>query len=250
MHETKVLGIDVGASGIKGGIIDIHTGELLTERLRLPTPKPATPAKVAKTFVQLVKKIGYVKGPIGCGFPAIIKKGEAHSAANIHKDWVGLDVEKLLSKATGMKVSVLNDADAAGIAEMQFGVGKNETGTVLLITIGSGLGTALFRDGHLLPNSEFGHLILHGNIAERFAADSIRKKLELSWKEWGKRFNEYLVHLDRLMAPDLVILGGGVSKRFDKFEKYLTANMRIEPAELRNNAGAVGAASYAYQMNF
>ena len=194
MDHSKVLGIDVGASGIKGAIVDINSGEMLTERLRLPTPQPSTPEEMAATFRTLVR-MHYWSGPVGCGFPAIVKRGVAHSAANIDDAWVGTSVEKTFSEASGCPVHALNDADAAGLAEMQFGLGKGKDGTVLLITIGSGLGTALFSEGELVPNTEFGHIRMHGQIAEHYAANSIRKEEDLSWEEWGYRFNEYLHYL-------------------------------------------------------
>jgi polyphosphate glucokinase len=247
MEDTKVLGIDVGASGIKGAIIDIRSGELLTERVRLETPQPAIPKAMAETFRTVVRMHNW-KGTIGCGFPAIVKKGVAHSAANIHNDWIGTSIEKLFSEVSGCHVHALNDADAAGIAEMQFGLGKGKDGVVLLITIGSGLGTALFTDGRLVPNTEFGHLLLNGKVAEHYASNSVRKVENLEWDVWGHRFNEYLHHIERLLSPDYIILGGGISKRFEEYAHYLDVKTPVSPALLYNNAGAVGAAYYAYSL--
>lgn len=244
MSDHKILGIDIGASGIKGAIVNVDTGKLETERFRVPTPKPAKPRAVAKAFVEVVEHFEW-KGLIGVGFPAIISNGIATSAANVDKKWIGTDVEKLFSEATGCPVFVRNDADVAGIAEVQHGVGKGENGTVILITIGSGLGSALFTQGVLVPNSELGHLKFKGMIAEHYAADSIRKKEDLSWDDWGKRFNEYLIHLERLFTPDLVILGGGASKKFGKYKAQLKTTCRVIPAELLNHAGIIGAASLA-----
>lgn len=246
MEKPKILGVDVGASGIKGAVVNINTGEFLTERLRLETPQPATPKAMANTFAELVRLLEW-DGPIGCGFPSIVKKGVAQSAANIHKDWIGVDIEKIFSKASNNKVKVLNDADAAGIGEIMYGGVKDTAGTALLITIGSGLGSALFRDGQLIPNTEFGHIFFKGGIAEHYAANSVRKGKELDWEEWGTRLNEYLLHLDRILSPNLIILGGGVSKRFDKYAEYITVDTKVKTAKLLNNAGIAGAAYYAYQ---
>ena len=186
---NTILGIDVGASGIKGAWVDVDSGNLLSERLKLATPQPSTPAAVASTIAELIRQTGYAGELIGCGFPAIINKGVALSAANIHPDWIGTDVEKLLCEATGRKVIAMNDADAAGLSEMRFGHGRGVMGTVLLITIGSGLGSALFTDGHLVRNTEFGHLHLHGMVAEHYVSNTARKKHEMTWEEFGKRFN-------------------------------------------------------------
>ncbi|MFK7933010.1 MAG: polyphosphate--glucose phosphotransferase [Saprospiraceae bacterium] len=247
MQANQVLGIDIGGSGIKGAVVDLNTGELVTERMRLLTPQPAVPKAVAETVKELVKKIGWEGKPIGCGFPAIIQHGVAKSAANIDDAWIGTNAAQLLTKATGCPVAVLNDADAAGFAEMRFGVGMDEDGVAMLITIGTGLGSALFMDGQLVPNTEFGHLKFKGDIAENYASNRIRKEHDLSWQEWGNRFNVYLKHLERLFTPDLIILGGGVSKKHEKFSKYIDAEARVIPAKLLNNAGIVGAAMYAHE---
>jgi len=241
-----VLGIDVGGSGIKGAPVDIKKGKLLSERLRIETPQPATPKAMAKTFAELVK-IHDWKGPIGCGFPTIVRRGVALSAANIDKKWIGTNIEKLFSKASGCPVSVINDADAAGMAAVRYGAGKNVSGTVLMLTIGTGIGSALFIDGKLVPNTEFGHLFFKGMIAEHYAANSVRKAQNLSWEEWGKRFNEYLLHIDRLLSPDLVILSGGASKKFEEYRHVLTTETKIIPSAMLNEAGTVGAAVYAYE---
>lgn len=241
-----ILGIDIGGSGLKGAIVDVHSGELRSERIRLDTPKPSTPLLMADTFAELVRKLQW-KGPVGCGFPAIVRNGVAYSASNIDKGWIGQNIETIFSDASGLNVMALNDADAAGYAEMGFGKGKEHKGTVLLITIGSGIGTALFVNGRDVPNTEFGHLFMHNMVAENYVSNSARKKLDLSWEKWGKRFNEYLQHLDRLLSPDLYILGGGISKDFDSYSKYFRVAAPVEPAKLLNNAGIVGAACYAYR---
>jgi polyphosphate glucokinase len=244
MAENKILGIDVGASGIKGAIVNVKTGELVTERFRVPTPFPSKPKAVAKAIAEVTNHFEW-KDLIGVGFPSVIQNGIAKTAANIDKKWIGTDVEKLLSETTGCPVYVRNDADVAGIAELQFGAGQGKQGTVILITIGSGLGSAIFIDGILLPNSELGHLKFKGMIAEHYAADSVRKKLELSWDDWGKRFNEYLQHLDFLFSPDLILLGGGSSKKFDKYKDLIETGCLVTPAKLLNNAGIIGAACLA-----
>jgi len=246
MTNELMLGIDVGASGIKGALVNVVKGKLEGERFRVPTPKPATPVDVAKAFAEVVAHFNW-KGPVGCGFPAIIKNGVALSAANIDKSWIGTNVENLLSESCGCPVFVNNDADVAGIAEMEHGKGRDIKGTVLLITIGSGLGSALFYDGELIPNTEFGHFFLkgHDDVAERYAADSIRKKEDLSWDVWGSRFNEYLTMLERLFTPDLFILGGGSSKKFDNFSDQITIKTPVTPAKLLNNAGIIGASVLA-----
>jgi len=244
MVNEFMLGIDVGASGIKGALVNVAKGKLVGERFRVPTPQPAFPKDVAKAFAEVVNHFNW-KGPVGCGFPAIIKNGVALSASNIDDSWIGTNVEDLLSESCGCPVFVNNDADVAGIAEMEYGKGKGKKGTVLLITIGSGLGSAIFTDGILLPNSELGHLKFKGKIAEHYAADSIRKKEDLSWNAWGARFNEYLKHLERLFSPDLIILGGGASKKMEKYKDQIKTNCPVVPAKLLNHAGIIGAASLA-----
>ena len=241
----QILGIDIGASGIKGAIVNVATGELVSERFKLDTPKPATPKAVAETFTAIVRHFKW-KDNVGCGFPAIVLDGVANSAANIHKSWIGVNVETLLSEACGCSVKVLNDADAAGIAEVQFGYAKNENkGVAMLLTIGTGIGSALFMDGKLVPNTELGHLIIRGQEAEHFAADSVRKKNALSWDEWAGRFNEYLLHLEFLFSPKVFILGGGSSKYFEQYKHNFTVKAKVVPAAFLNNAGLIGAAFYA-----
>jgi polyphosphate glucokinase len=246
MQEQLIFGVDVGASGIKGAIIDVTTGELRSERLRFPTPDPSTPAEMAKVFAKLIRESNW-NGAIGCGFPAIIKEGVAYTAANIHKSWIGTNVSEIFAQATNQPVFTLNDADAAGLAEMRFGQGKDRQGTVILITIGSGLGTGIFSDGKLLPNTELGHLYLRGHraVAEFYASNNAKKRDDLSWEAWARRFNEYLDHLELLFSPNLFILGGGTSKRFELFKDELHVATPVVPATLLNNAGMVGAAIYA-----
>lgn len=241
----SVLGIDIGGSGIKGALIDTETGELATERFRLPTPEEARPEDVADTVTDLVRHFEY-KGPVGVGFPAVVRGGVVYTAANIHRNWIEINAEQLFSEETGCPVYVLNDADAAGVAEMKFGVGRMQSkGVVIMITIGTGLGTALFVDGKLVPNTELGHIEIRGKDAERRASDAARQKKDMSWEEWGGKFNEYLNTMERLFWPDLFVLGGGSSKVFSKFSPYLKLRTKVIPAELLNQAGMVGAALYA-----
>lgn len=241
----QILGVDIGGSGIKGAIVDTESGELLTERYRIPTPHPATPEAVAAVLAQLVVHFSW-KGPIGCGFPAAIQQGVARTAANIAQGFIGTNIDKLFSEATQCPCFTLNDADAAGMAEMRFGEGAGQSGVVLLVTIGTGLGTALFTDGRLLPNTELGHIYLGNGIeAEQFASDAVRKIEDLGWKSWGNRFNKYLLAMERLFWPELIILGGGASKKFDKFKDHLKVGVPVKPAGFLNQAGIVGAALYA-----
>lgn len=244
MAKHIVLGVDIGGSGIKGALVNTETGELVSERFRLETPQPANPKNVTETFKKVVEHFNY-KGPIGCGFPAVMKKGVAYTASNIHEDWIGTNAAELFSQATDCEVVVLNDADVAGVAEIKFGVGKDVEGTVILITIGTGLGSAIFLDGNLLPNTEFGHVYLkgHNKVAEKYAANSIRKKEGLKYEEWAVRFKKYLEHLQFLFTPDLFILGGGASKKYKKYDQVLESiRTPIKTAEMLNEAGIIGAA--------
>jgi polyphosphate glucokinase len=242
-EPTVVLGVDVGGSGIKAAPVDTIKGELLAERHRIETPQPATPAAVVGTVADLAKHFQWT-GPIGVGFPGVIKAGEVFTAANIDKKWIGHNAEKSIAEATGSKhVQVMNDADVAGMAEMRFGAGRSESGLVLMVTLGTGIGTALFINGVLVPNTELGHIEIDGGKeAEAYAADSAREREDLGWKEWAERVNKYLVTMEGLFWPDLIIVGGGVSKKADKFLPLLTVKARILPATLRNEAGIVGAA--------
>ncbi len=243
-----ILGIDVGASGIKGALVNLEKGKLHGERFRIPTPQPSTPEHLATAFAEMAEFFNY-KGPIGCGFPAIVKNGVALSAANIDPSWVNVNIEKTFGKSTDCPVFATNDADAAGIAEMRYGVGRGEEGLVMLITIGTGLGSALFYRGELLPNTELGHVMWkNGKSAELYCSSGARERLKISRKEWAGRFNEYLLHLELLFSPDLFILGGGESKFFDSYKSLLHTNARVIPAKLLNNAGIIGAAAYAAEQ--
>lgn len=242
-----ILGVDIGGSGIKGAIVDVKTGELVTERHRIPTPQPSTPEAVASTVAEIVQHFDY-KGPIGCTFPAVVKGGVTMTAANVDDAWIGIDAEGLLEDRTNCRVVVLNDADAAGIAEFTYGAGKGNLGTVIVLTFGTGIGSAIFVNGNLLPNTEFGHMELKGMDAEHYAADAVRKDEDLSWKHWAKRVNKFLGAMDTLFSPDLYIFGGGVSKKHEKFFGYLKTKTSVVPATLRNEAGIIGAALAAAQM--
>lgn len=237
----EILGIDIGGSGMKGAPVNIEKGELLAPRHRIPTPQPSKPKSVAKVVGEIARFFDW-KGPIGVGFPAVIQHGVARTAANVHKGWINTDAAALFSDATGCQVTVVNDADAAGIAEMAFGAGKDRGGVVLLVTIGTGLGTSVFVDGHLLPNTEFGHIEIDCEDAELMASDAARKEHGLSWKNWTTRFDNYLLRLEALFWPDLIILGGGVSKKHEKFIPRLTVRAEVLPAETLNEAGIIGAA--------
>ncbi len=240
-----ILGVDIGGSGIKGAVVDTLTGKLITERHRIETPQPPTPEAIAAVLAQLVLHFNW-NGLVGCGFPAAIQQGVARTASNISKAFIDTNVDKLFSEATNCPCYNVNDADAAGMAEMHFGEGTGQSGVVLLITIGTGLGTAVFIDGNLLPNTELGHLYLENGIeAERYASDAARKLEDLGWKSWGNRFNTYLSTMEQLFWPDLIIIGGGASKKFDKFKDYLTVDTPVKPAAFLNQAGIVGAALYA-----
>jgi len=243
------LGIDVGGSGIKGAPVDTDTGMLVADRLRIPTPSPAAPANVARVARRIAEAFSW-KGPIGFTMPGRVKQGVMYTAANIDSAWIDLNAQDLFAKATGCLTCVYNDADAAGIAEMTFGVGRGQMGVVLMLTFGTGIGSGLFVDGHLVPNTELGHLKLHNNRAEAYAAASTRKRYGLTWKKWTERMQEYLDHVEFLFAPDLIIVGGGLSrpKKVPKYLPHLKTRARIVPAQLQNEAGIVGAACAARSL--
>jgi polyphosphate glucokinase len=238
----NVLGIDIGGTGIKAAPVDASTGTLLAERIKLATPQPSTPSAVADVVGELVKSFEWT-GPAGITFPGVVDRGVIRTAANVDKSWIGMDARELFAAAAGLKVGVLNDADAAGVAEMKFGAGVNEPGTVLMLTFGTGIGSALFVDGLLVPNTEFGHIQIHGHEAEKRASELVREVNELSWGKWAGRVDEYLEHMEMLLSPGLFIIGGGVSRKADKFLPLLTGlRARVVPAAMHNDAGIVGAA--------
>lgn len=236
-----VLGIDVGGSGIKGAPVDTRSGKLLAERLRIKTPKGADPGPVADVVAEIARSFDW-KGPIGIGFPAPIKAGVAMMAANVSDKWIGTNADELFTKVTGCDCTMINDADAAGLAEMKFGAGKGQPGTVIMITLGTGIGTAIFHGGKLLPNTEFGHLDMNGKDAEHRASDAARQLEDLSWKKYAKRLNRYLTAMEKLFWPDLFIVGGGISKMSDKYIPLLKIETPVVTAQFLNEAGIVGAA--------
>ncbi|MBM3695059.1 MAG: ROK family protein [Actinobacteria bacterium] len=241
---TSAMGVDVGGSGIKGAVVDLATGELLTDRLKIPTPSPSTPRAVAAAVADLVTRADW-QGPLGCTVPGVVQAGVVRTAANIAPEWVGADGVGLLSQATGRAVALLNDADAAGIAEMRFGVGRGRGGVVILLTFGTGIGSAVFVDGRLVPNTELGHLQMWGGSAERRASAGAKTGRSLSWKKWTRRVDAYLRYVENLLWPDLLVVGGGVSRDHARWLPLLHTRAPIVPAELRNNAGIVGAAVVA-----
>lgn len=244
----QILGIDVGGTTIKAALVETSTGALLSEHVRIVTPKPATPQAIGETLKGMAEHFGH-QGPIGVGFPAAIQHGIARTAANIDKAFIGLPIAAYFTQLSGRPTHVVNDADAAGLAEMRFGAGKNASGVVLMITIGTGLGTALFTNGQLLPNSELGHILLDNGVeAERYASESVRVVQKLKWKEWGERFNHYLLTMEQLLWPDRIILGGGVSRQLAKFQPMLTTRAPVVAASLLNQAGLVGAALFAAEV--
>ena len=241
----ELLGIDIGGSGIKGAIVNIDTGVLLTERHRIPTPEGAKPADVANTIKQLVEHFNW-KGKVGCGFPALVTHGVAHTSSNIHKSWRGVNVEELFKKYTGLEFNVANDADAAGLATMSFGTGKGKKGLVFMITLGTGIGSGAFYNGDLIPNFELGSIPYKKyKRIEQYAANSVRKRNHLSYTEWGKRVNKFLRLIEKLFSPDHIIIGGGASKKFDDFKDEIKINTPVTPAAHQNNAGILGAALLA-----
>ena len=249
MAETKnkpdtLLGIDIGGSGIKGALVDPATGELASERHRLDTPRPSTPEAVAAVVREVVSFFDY-EGTVGCTFPAIVKNGVTLSAANVDKSWIGTDADALLSRATGCGVHLLNDADAAGLAEATYGAAAGRSGLVVVTTLGTGIGSAFVHDGVLVPNSELGHLQLDGHVAEKRAANSVREAEDLSYADWAERLTAFYRHLERLFSPDLIVVGGGISKKAHKFLPLIEIDTEIVPAELLNRAGIVGAALVA-----
>ena len=244
--STTAFGVDIGGSGIKGAIVDLDKGDLATERVKYLTPNPSTPEAVAEVVARLVKEAGW-SGDLGATFPAVIKNGVAKSAANVDKSWIGTDVDKVFTDITHCDVTVLNDADAAGIAEARFGAAKGVAGVVILLTFGTGIGSALLLDGQLVPNTELGHLEIDGSDAEKKASSAAKDNEGLSYKQWAKRVQKYMSHVEKLFTPDLFVVGGGVSKNSDKWVPLLDLNTPIKPAQLLNNAGIVGAAMAAHE---
>ena len=239
-----ILGIDIGGSSLKAATVNPDQGALTSERLVIPTPRPATPEAVTERLSDIIDAFAW-SGPIGCGLPAVVRNGVAYTAANIDTGWLNRDVGQLIRSRTGHQVALCNDADAAGLAEMHYGAGRDATGTTLVITVGTGLGTALFRGRTLVPNTELGHLLIAGEDAETVASAAVRTTLNLTYRDWAMRFDTYLHRLEELLWPDLFIIGGEISQDHADFFPFLTIKTRIQPAALRNNAGIIGAAMVA-----
>ena len=240
---STVLGIDVGATGIKGALVDTKKGEMIGERLKIATPNKSTPENVVKVIKEVIDHFDWKGKDLGIGFPSIIRRGQTLSAANIDKKWLNFEAEKFFNKELRANLALINDADAAGISERYHGAAKNVEGTVILLTLGTGIGSAFFKDGVLVPNTELGHLHYKKSIAEHYAANSARENKDLNFEEWGEELEKVLLYIEHLFSPDLFILGGGISKKFHKFSKYLVkVRAEIVPAEMRNEAGIIGAA--------
>jgi polyphosphate glucokinase len=238
------FGIDIGGSGIKGAVVDVETGLLTTERLKLPTPQPSVPDAVAKVVAELVQHFGW-QGPLGCTFPAVVQNGVARTAANVDQSWIGTNIEAVMGTATGLPVTAVNDADAAGVAEVKWGAAKDVPGLVVMVTLGTGIGTALFYNGTLIPNSELGHIELDGGDYEPKASGAAREREQLSWEKWARRLQRYFSALEFLLRPTLFVVGGGVSRRSEKFLPWLVLDAKIVPAKFQNEAGIAGVAFMA-----
>ncbi|WP_431042443.1 polyphosphate--glucose phosphotransferase [Streptomyces sp. P1-3] len=242
MSLTNVFGVDIGGSGIKGAPVDLERGDLADERFKVLTPQPATPDAVADRVREVAEHFGWEGRPVGVTFPGVVTDGTTRTAANVDKGWIGVDAAGLLSDRLGSPVTVLNDADAAGYAEMAFGAGRGRTGTVVLLTFGTGIGSAVFTGGRLVPNTELGHLELDGHEAEKRASTKAKEDHDLSWQHWARRVRKYLAHVEMLLSPELFVIGGGVSRKAEKFLPLIEGvRAEIVPAELQNNAGIVGA---------
>jgi polyphosphate glucokinase len=243
---SKAIGIDIGGTGIKGALVNTKKGILISERIRFDTPDGATPDEVVSKVAELIQQLGADRDtPIGICFPAIIKDGLTLSAANVSNQWVGIKAEKLFTKALNQKVVLLNDADAAGVAEIKYGAGQERKGLVLMVTLGTGIGTALFMNGKLIPNSELGHLEIDGVDYESKASYSAKEREGLSFEQWAARLSKYFNMVDRLLSPDLIIIGGGISKQHEEFLPLIDSKLKIVAAETKNNAGIIGAAFIA-----
>lgn len=247
--NDRIVGIDIGGTGIKGALVDVKDGKLAAPRARLNTPHPATPSSVATTVIEILNQIG-ADGPVGLTLPAVVRGGTVETAANIDHSWIGVDAVDLFSRATGRLVAVVNDADAAGLAEVRFGAGRSVSGVIAVITLGTGIGSAVLVDGTLVPNTEFGHLPLHHGDAENWAAESVREHDDLSWKQYAERLQDYFELVERLVWPQLIIIGGGVSASAQKYLPKIELRTPIVPAQLLNDAGVIGAAMFASNVEF
>ena len=252
VNGRMAIGVDVGGSGIKAAVVDVETGRFRSDRLRIATPNPSTPDTVIAAIARLSKRLAKASGlgantPVGVGLPGVTGAGSLRFAGNIDDAWIGFPVVERLRKATGRPVSIVNDADAAGIAEMRFGVGRDRSGVVIFLTLGTGVGSGVFVDGQLVPNTEFGQMEIRGRPAEKRSAAIARIRRGLSWKAWAQDLDEHLDRIDKLMWPNLMILGGGVSKQADRFIPRLTVRCPVVAAQLRNDAGIIGAAIVALE---
>jgi len=241
---ADILGIDIGGTGIKAAPVDVTAGELTAERIKIDTPHPPVPDAVGPVVKQLVTHFKWT-GPVGMTFPGVVTQGVIRTAPNLDPSWIGVNAAEFFSSTASVPVSVINDADAAGLAEMKFGAGKDQPGTVLMLTLGTGIGSALFYNGVLIPNTEFGHIEIHGEDAEKRASEHAREIEDLSWSKWAGRLDTYLDKMEALLWPDLIIVGGGISRKSDKFLPRLSLRATIVPAALHNDAGIVGAAMTA-----
>lgn len=240
------FGIDIGGSGIKGAPVDLHKGRLAADRVRIPTPQPSTPEAVAETVKQILDEFDW-RDSFGCTFPAVVQHGVTRTAANVDRAWIDCDAAAVLRRVTGRDALLVNDADAAGVAEAEFGAAAgHHHGLVLVVTLGTGIGSALVNHGKLVPNTEFGHLEIDGFDAESRAADSAREREDLDWEEWGGRLQRYFTHVENLLWPDLIVVGGGVSKKFEKWSPHVRTRTELVPAGLLNEAGIIGAALLAH----
>ena len=246
--EKYVLGIDIGGTGIKGNVVDVTTGEFVQQRIKIGTPKPATPDAVLSTVKKMIKSFDWEGKPIGIGFPAIVKDGVVLSASNIDDSWINYPINEKWSKALNNNVFVMNDADAAGAAEANFGKGKGVKGLVITLTLGTGIGSGFYYNGVLLPNTELGHIIYKKNIAEKVVSNSVRESKKMGWKTYGKLLSGYLDHVNFIFSPNLIILGGGISKNFGSYKDYIALGNKVTTAELLNDAGIIGAAVQAAKL--
>jgi polyphosphate glucokinase len=243
--SQNLLGIDVGGSSVKAGVVNVKTGHLLGEMISAPTPRPSTPERLAAVIAGLAKRLPQAQGAVGVAFPSVVRRGVIRTAANIDHSWLGADGAAVVGKALGRPVVFLNDADAAGIAEMRWGAGKDVKGTAMMLTFGTGIGSALFMDGRLFPNTELGHLELNGMDAEKFASAHVRTALKLDFQAWSERVNVYLARIHALFWPEVIILGGAVSERYSEFSGLLKCESQLRPAHFAGQAGVIGAAMAA-----
>lgn len=237
-----ILGLDVGGTGTKGAIVDTDNGILVSDRVKYATPKNATPEKLRPVIKNIISDLGYEGKRLGVGFPTNIQNNVCVTANNINKSWIGTNLQEYFAEISNLKTSVINDADAAGMAELHFGAAKDVKGTCILLTLGTGVGSAVYVNGAMLRNVELGSLEFNGDMAEKYVSNKIRKERELGWKAWGNLLNDYLLHVNKIFSPTRIILGGGVSKKFKEYKQYLTDQVEIVPAEMFNEAGIVGAA--------